>query len=70
MARMCDIAIREEILLPQAAYGYWRCAARGNEVILFDDSGPGEKSARSRISRSRARTRKVALHRRFLPRRR
>jgi 5-methyltetrahydrofolate--homocysteine methyltransferase len=42
MARMCDIAIREEILLPQAAYGYWRCAARGNDVILFDDDGKRE----------------------------
>jgi 5-methyltetrahydrofolate--homocysteine methyltransferase len=38
--RMLDIAIREEILTPQAAYGYWPCAAEGNDVILFDpDSG-------------------------------
>src|SRR5579872_4490297 len=37
LARIADIAIREEILLPQAAYGYWRCAAQGNDVILFDD---------------------------------
>ena len=27
LARICDIAIRENILVPQAAYGYWRCAA-------------------------------------------
>jgi len=41
--RMLDIAIRENILVPQAAYGYWRCAAQGNDVILFDDSGQGTK---------------------------
>src|SRR5215471_9247563 len=42
LARICDIAIRENILLPQAAYGYWRCAAQGNDVILFDDTGKRE----------------------------
>ncbi len=40
--RMLEIAIREDILLPQAAYGYWRCAAEGNDVILFDDDGKRE----------------------------
>jgi 5-methyltetrahydrofolate--homocysteine methyltransferase len=42
MARIADIAIRENILLPQAAYGYWRCAAEGNDVILFDETGKRE----------------------------
>ncbi len=42
LSRMADIAIRENILVPQAAYGYWRCAAQGNDVILFDDSGTRE----------------------------
>jgi len=41
LARICDIAIRENILVPQAAYGYWRCAAEGNDVILFDDTAKG-----------------------------
>src|SRR6266436_2291998 len=41
LARISDIAIRENILVPQAAYGYWRCAAQGNDVILFDDSAKG-----------------------------
>jgi 5-methyltetrahydrofolate--homocysteine methyltransferase len=40
--RMLEIAIREDILVPQAAYGYWRCAAQGNDVILFDESGRRE----------------------------
>src|SRR6266700_1670244 len=42
LRRILEIAIREDILLPQAAYGYWRCAAEGNDVILFDDSGRRE----------------------------
>ena len=42
LTRMLDIAIREEILMPQAAYGYWPCAAEGNDVILFADDGRRE----------------------------
>jgi len=42
LRRMLDIAIREEILVPQAAYGYWPCAAEGNDVILFDADGERE----------------------------
>src|SRR3954449_9224936 len=42
MARIAEISIRENILLPQAAYGYWRCAAEGNDVILFDEDGRRE----------------------------
>ncbi len=33
---------REQILVPQAVYGYWRCAATGNDLILFDQSGESE----------------------------
>ncbi|MGH7115455.1 MAG: methionine synthase, partial [Stellaceae bacterium] len=40
--RIFDIAVREQILAPQAAYGYWRCAAEGNDVILFDADGATE----------------------------
>jgi 5-methyltetrahydrofolate--homocysteine methyltransferase len=42
LRRMLGIAIREEILVPQAAYGYWPCAAEGNDVILFDTGGERE----------------------------
>jgi 5-methyltetrahydrofolate--homocysteine methyltransferase len=42
LRRMLDIAIREEILVPQAAYGYWPCAADGNDVILYDTDGERE----------------------------
>jgi 5-methyltetrahydrofolate--homocysteine methyltransferase len=33
---------REEILAPQAADGYWRCAAEGTTSILFDVDGETE----------------------------
>jgi 5-methyltetrahydrofolate--homocysteine methyltransferase len=42
LRRILDIAIREEILAPQAAYGYWRCAAEGNDVVLFEIDGERE----------------------------
>ena len=42
LRRILDVAIGEEILAPQAAYGYWPCAAEGNDVILFDTDGRTE----------------------------
>jgi 5-methyltetrahydrofolate--homocysteine methyltransferase len=42
LRRMLDIAIGEEILVPQAAYGYWPCAAEGNDVILYEPEGGRE----------------------------
>ncbi len=42
LRRVLDIAIGEAILVPQAAYGYWPCAAEGNDVILFDPAGDKE----------------------------
>src|SRR6201997_4474594 len=42
LRRILDIAIREAILVPQAVYGYWPCAAEGNDVILYDRDGKHE----------------------------
>src|SRR5260221_9446467 len=42
LKRMLDICTEQDILLPQAAYGYWKCAADGNDVILFDEAGETE----------------------------
>jgi 5-methyltetrahydrofolate--homocysteine methyltransferase len=42
LARILDEALTEQILVPQAAYGYWPCAAEGNDVILFADDGKTE----------------------------
>ncbi len=42
LRRILDIAVRDEILTPRAAYGYWPCAADGNDLILFDVGGERE----------------------------
>jgi 5-methyltetrahydrofolate--homocysteine methyltransferase len=42
LQRIVDRAIGEEILVPQAAYGYWPCAAEGNDVMLFAEDGKSE----------------------------
>ena len=42
LKRMLDIAQQQDILLPQACYGYWRCAADGDAVVLFGDDGETE----------------------------
>jgi 5-methyltetrahydrofolate--homocysteine methyltransferase len=39
---MVDIVTAEDILQPQAAYGFWKCAAQGNDLILFDTDGATE----------------------------
>ena len=42
LRRMVDICRQQDILQPKAAYGYYRCAAEGNDVILFDADGATE----------------------------
>jgi 5-methyltetrahydrofolate--homocysteine methyltransferase len=42
LKRMLDISIREDIIRPQAAYGYWKAAAEGDDVVLFDEDGRNE----------------------------
>jgi len=42
LSRVMEQAIREKILEPQACYGYWKCAAQGNAVVLFDETGRNE----------------------------
>lgn len=32
----------EDIMVPQAVYGYWKAAAEGNDVILFAEDGASE----------------------------
>jgi 5-methyltetrahydrofolate--homocysteine methyltransferase len=46
LQRILDVAIQQDILVPQAAYGYWRCAAEGNDLILFDEDGGAREIAR------------------------
>jgi 5-methyltetrahydrofolate--homocysteine methyltransferase len=37
--RLLDRVIADDILRPQAVYGYWPCAADGNDVILYAEDG-------------------------------
>ncbi|HVA13902.1 MAG TPA: vitamin B12 dependent-methionine synthase activation domain-containing protein, partial [Stellaceae bacterium] len=42
LKRMLDLVEGQDILRPQAAYGYWRAAGDGNDIVLFDDDGRRE----------------------------
>jgi 5-methyltetrahydrofolate--homocysteine methyltransferase len=42
MKRMLAICEADAILKPQAAYGYWKAAGQGNELIVFDQDGTTE----------------------------
>jgi 5-methyltetrahydrofolate--homocysteine methyltransferase len=46
LKRMLDICIQQDVLKPQAAYGFWPCAADGNDVILFDPDDRARELAR------------------------
>ena len=42
LKRLLEECEREDILQPKAAYGYFKCAAEGNDLVLFDESGKKE----------------------------
>ncbi|MFW0777924.1 MAG: vitamin B12 dependent-methionine synthase activation domain-containing protein [Rickettsiales bacterium] len=42
LTRLLDECAREDILQPSAAYGYFKCAARDNDLLIFDESGNKE----------------------------
>jgi 5-methyltetrahydrofolate--homocysteine methyltransferase len=42
MRRMLGICETEQILTPRAVYGYWKVAAQGNDLIVFDTDGRAE----------------------------
>ncbi len=42
LRRMLDLCTAEEILKPQAAYGYWQAAGENNDVVIFDQDGSTE----------------------------
>ncbi|EFG85582.1 MULTISPECIES: methionine synthase [Novacetimonas] len=39
MRRMLAMCAQDDILRPQASYGYWKAAGEGNDLILFDADG-------------------------------
>ncbi|HVZ06444.1 methionine synthase [Rhodopila sp.] len=42
MRRMLALCDDQDILRPQAAYGYWKAAGQGNELIIFGQDGETE----------------------------
>ncbi|MBL6453776.1 methionine synthase [Belnapia sp. T6] len=42
LKRMLALTEAEDILRPQAIYGYWKCAGAGNDLILFEEDGVTE----------------------------
>jgi 5-methyltetrahydrofolate--homocysteine methyltransferase len=42
MRRMLTLCEEQNILRPQAIYGYWRAAGQGNDLVLFDEDGTTE----------------------------
>jgi len=39
LTRLLQTVAAEEILKPQAVYGYWKCASQGDAVVVFDSDG-------------------------------
>jgi len=46
LRRMLELTEKDDILLPQACYGYWRCVSEGDSVVLFDDAEGKNEVAR------------------------
>jgi 5-methyltetrahydrofolate--homocysteine methyltransferase len=42
MRRMLTLCEEQDILKPQAAYGYWKAAGQGNDLIVFEQDGISE----------------------------
>jgi 5-methyltetrahydrofolate--homocysteine methyltransferase len=42
MRRMLTLCDEQDILKPQAAYGYWKAAGQGNDLIIFEQDGSTE----------------------------
>ena len=42
MRRMLSLCEDKDILKPQAAYGYWKAAGQGNDLIIFEQDGTTE----------------------------
>jgi 5-methyltetrahydrofolate--homocysteine methyltransferase len=42
LERMLKLAAQDNILQPRAAYGYWKAAGEGNDLVLFAENGTTE----------------------------
>ena len=66
MRRMLALCEEQDILKPQAAYGYWKAAGQGNDLIIFEQDGSTEVTPLQPAAPAEGGRR---VHRRFLPRR-
>jgi 5-methyltetrahydrofolate--homocysteine methyltransferase len=51
LKRMLDVCKQQDILVPQAVYGYWPAAAEGNDVIVYDPEDHDREVARFTLPR-------------------
>jgi len=51
LARIVDLCRADDILAPQAVYGYWPSAAEGDDLVLFDPDAPDREVARFALPR-------------------
>ncbi|GAB4352087.1 MAG: methionine synthase [Kiloniellaceae bacterium] len=51
LKRMLDVCKQQDILVPQAVYGYWPANAEGNDVILFDPEDQAREVGRFTLPR-------------------
>jgi len=42
LRRMLDVCVQQDILVPQAVYGYWKAAGEGDDLVLFEPDGKTE----------------------------
>jgi 5-methyltetrahydrofolate--homocysteine methyltransferase len=42
LRRMLDLCEQDDILRPQAVYGFWKAAGQGNDLVLFEPDGTTE----------------------------
>src|SRR3546814_12010971 len=47
LKRMLGVCEQQDILIPQAVYGFWPANAEGNDVILYDPETQEREVARS-----------------------
>jgi 5-methyltetrahydrofolate--homocysteine methyltransferase len=50
LAKQCA---QEKILVPQAAYGFWRCVPEGNTLVLLDPASDGKEAGRFTFPRQK-----------------
>ena len=67
MRRMLTLCEEQDILKPQAAYGYWKAAGQGNDLIIFEPDGMTEVTPLLPAAPAEGGRR---MHRRLLPRHR